>query len=338
MRLQNLGYAITVHRAQGATVDTAHAIVHSNQMTRESLYVAMTRGREANHAYVAIDQFPLEEHQKLPDPEVTIRSILAGVLIHETAERSAREMLRAEQDRWGSVRQLAGEFDTLAAHIQHDKWITLLEASGLTREQVDEITDSEAFGALTAALRRADAEHYDLGALLPQLIRSRPLEDADDLAAVLHHRLQGATSSRTGTTRKPPRLIVGLIYDVTDPTDPETRQALDERRTLIQQRAQTLAAQAVAEQPPWIRTLGAPPADSSRRAGWMRHLRTIVAYRDRYDFTDPSAAVGPNPGDETQALDAARAREAHALAQRLAAPPPPRWPANSAVEKRGLQL
>ena len=40
-----LGYASTVHRAQGRTVDTAHAIVQPG-MTREALYVAMTRGRD----------------------------------------------------------------------------------------------------------------------------------------------------------------------------------------------------------------------------------------------------------------------------------------------------
>jgi conjugative relaxase-like TrwC/TraI family protein len=46
-----LGYAITAHRAQGATVDTAHVIA-SPGMTREAFYVAMTRGRFFNHAHI----------------------------------------------------------------------------------------------------------------------------------------------------------------------------------------------------------------------------------------------------------------------------------------------
>lgn len=50
----DLGYAITAHRAQGLTVDTAHVVV-SDTTTRENLYVAMTRGREHNHAYVIVD-------------------------------------------------------------------------------------------------------------------------------------------------------------------------------------------------------------------------------------------------------------------------------------------
>jgi energy-coupling factor transporter ATP-binding protein EcfA2 len=46
-----LGYAITVHRAQGRTVDTAHALI-DDTATRESLYVAATRARAGNHLYL----------------------------------------------------------------------------------------------------------------------------------------------------------------------------------------------------------------------------------------------------------------------------------------------
>ncbi|RAD62752.1 TrwC relaxase, partial [Burkholderia multivorans] len=47
----DLGYAVTAHRAQGVTVDTAHVLVEPTT-TRENFYVAMTRGKHANHAYV----------------------------------------------------------------------------------------------------------------------------------------------------------------------------------------------------------------------------------------------------------------------------------------------
>ncbi|MCU4187023.1 relaxase domain-containing protein [Acidiferrimicrobium sp. IK] len=45
-----LAYATTAHRAQGRTVDTAHAMV-SPTTTREVLYVAATRGRESNRLW-----------------------------------------------------------------------------------------------------------------------------------------------------------------------------------------------------------------------------------------------------------------------------------------------
>ncbi|MEZ0357990.1 MobF family relaxase [Mycobacterium sp. SA01] len=45
------GYALTVHSAQGATADTTHAVL-SEKTTRATFYVAMTRGRQANTAYL----------------------------------------------------------------------------------------------------------------------------------------------------------------------------------------------------------------------------------------------------------------------------------------------
>ena len=47
----NHGYAVTVHTAQGVTADTTHAVL-GEKATRAALYVAMTRGRAANHAYL----------------------------------------------------------------------------------------------------------------------------------------------------------------------------------------------------------------------------------------------------------------------------------------------
>ena len=46
-----LGYAATVHSAQGVTTDTAHAILGEGS-GRAMAYVAMTRGRDHNHAYI----------------------------------------------------------------------------------------------------------------------------------------------------------------------------------------------------------------------------------------------------------------------------------------------
>lgn len=58
-----LGYASTVHRAQGSTVDTAYALIDPERASRELLYVALTRGRRSNHAYVVQpDPHEVEPH------------------------------------------------------------------------------------------------------------------------------------------------------------------------------------------------------------------------------------------------------------------------------------
>ncbi|WP_175484300.1 MobF family relaxase, partial [Modestobacter sp. DSM 44400] len=46
-----LGYAATIHLAQGATADTTHTLVTGTE-TREQLYVALSRGRSANHLHL----------------------------------------------------------------------------------------------------------------------------------------------------------------------------------------------------------------------------------------------------------------------------------------------
>ena len=46
-----LGYATTVHGAQGVTADTSHTVTAGAE-SRQQLYVALTRGRDANHLYL----------------------------------------------------------------------------------------------------------------------------------------------------------------------------------------------------------------------------------------------------------------------------------------------
>jgi ATP-dependent exoDNAse (exonuclease V) alpha subunit len=61
----DLGYAVTAHRAQGITTDTSHVLVDPST-TRENLYVAMTRGRQANLVYVATDLPDGQPHHPAP--------------------------------------------------------------------------------------------------------------------------------------------------------------------------------------------------------------------------------------------------------------------------------
>ena len=256
----DLGYAITAHRAQGLTVDTAHVVV-SDTTTRENLYVAMTRGREHNHAYVIVDT--ADDNHGAPDGEgATAKSVLLGVLANSGAELSAHQMIKTEQDAWTSIAQLAAEYETIAAAAQRDRWASLIRSCSLTPEEADSAIESEAFGPLTAELRRAEANGHDIERLLPAAVARYGLDDAEDVASVLRYRLALATrAAGTGRGRRPAKLIVGLIPEALGPMAPDMRQALDERRNLIEQRARTLADDAIRRKVPWTRALGPRPAD-----------------------------------------------------------------------------
>ena len=52
----DLGYAVTAYRARKASRPTLRTSWSTLTSTRETFYVAMTRGRHANHAYVTLDR------------------------------------------------------------------------------------------------------------------------------------------------------------------------------------------------------------------------------------------------------------------------------------------
>jgi conjugative relaxase-like TrwC/TraI family protein len=312
----DLGYAITAHRAQGITVDTAHVVV-SASTTRENLYVSMTRGRESNIAYVALDK-PDDSHAAPHPDDVNARTVLYGVLQHSGVELSAHQMIEAEQERWTSISQIAAEYETIAASAQRDRWTTLLNATALTPEQVEEVLASDAFGPLTAALRRAEAIGHDIDQLLPRLVSRRSLDGAVDLAAVLQHRVEASAKQPPGgRRRKTPQLIAVLIPEAQGEMIAEMRTTLDERRDLIETRALELAETAIAERAPWLKKVGKPPTGPRERQRWLQQIATIAAYRDRYDITSTSM-LGAQPENEAQRNDANRVRAAAERANQLA--------------------
>ncbi len=50
-----LGYATTVHAAQGSTADVMHGILTGSE-DRQLLYTMLTRGRAENHLHLIADQ------------------------------------------------------------------------------------------------------------------------------------------------------------------------------------------------------------------------------------------------------------------------------------------
>ncbi|NYE93872.1 hypothetical protein FHU41_000093 [Psychromicrobium silvestre] len=237
--------------------------------------------------------------------------MLYGVLQHVGAELSAHETITAEHEAWSSIAQLAAEYETIAASAQSYRWASLIHASGLTDDEAEDAIRSEAFGPLTGELRRAEANHHDVETLLPRLVQARGFADADDIAAVLHYRVANATArpAGSGRNRKSPRLIVGLIPEATGAMPAEMRQALTERRELIEARADAVLDQALNDHEGWVGELGTPPSDVRAAAIWRHQAQTVAAYRDRHAITG-ATALGAPAESTAQKIDAARARAA----------------------------
>jgi len=101
-RNTELGYAGNVHVAQGRTVDTAHLLV-TGTVSRQALYVGMTRGRESNTAHVVTGKTAPPGHE--PYQQATPESVLAGVMHRAAEDLSATEQIRQAQD-WAGTGHL----------------------------------------------------------------------------------------------------------------------------------------------------------------------------------------------------------------------------------------
>ncbi len=94
-----LGYATTIHSAQGVSADTMHGIL-TGQESRQQLYTMLTRGRHANHLYLQVvgDGDP---HSVIRPEAVAPRTpteALEQILARDDAPTSATTQLRELND------------------------------------------------------------------------------------------------------------------------------------------------------------------------------------------------------------------------------------------------
>jgi conjugative relaxase-like TrwC/TraI family protein len=282
-----LGYATTAHRAQGRTVDTAHAFV-SVTTQREVLYVAATRGRDSNRLYVDTMYDPDADTQHGLPAERDAGDVLRQVLEARGADLSATETIAADWDEQHGIVRMWAEYDTIAGVAQRERYDELVTSccSAVASEQVGGLRDSAAYGPLLAALREAEALGLDVDQGLQRLVDGRTLSSADDVAAVLHGRLDRWIQESGPQRRASAVRIVGLFPRLCGVTDPDLARALDDRQTLLEQRAREAATTAVENRQPWAAQLGTPPSDPVRREVWLRRLATVAAYRERWGISD----------------------------------------------------
>nr|WP_246401997.1 MobF family relaxase [Jiangella mangrovi] len=316
----DLGYAITAHRAQGATVDTSHVIVRSPAMSREAFYVAMTRGRHRNVAYVATDREHLEEHQRAGD-DPTARSVLQAVLRNSASALSAHETIRAEHEVWTSIAQLAAEYETIAQHAESQHVATLLAGGGLDDRKLDQVVRDDAFGSLVAELRRATANGFDPAAVVRNAVLAGSLERVDDLTTLLRYRVQRLTGGgRVRTpTRGDQRLIAGLVPKAFGAMTDEMAAVLRELEGLMERRVDGKVSGAVADGEPWLIRCGRPPQELSARRAWADAVRVVAAYRDLHGV-DGDEPLGPMPSTDRERIDFNRAARALRDARACAGP------------------
>jgi DNA primase catalytic core len=195
-----LGYATTVHTAQGVSVDTMHGLA-TGEESRQQLYTMLTRGRSANHLYLQV--VGDGDSHSLIWPETVRQStptdILEQILARDEAARSATTRHHDQHDPAGrlgeATRRYVDALHAAAEDLAAAQDIAALENAA--EEALPGLTDEPAWPSLRGRLLLLAASGSDPILQLRTFADVRELESADDQAAVLGWRLDD-TSNHNG--------------------------------------------------------------------------------------------------------------------------------------------
>ena len=331
----DLAYAVTGHSAQGATVHTGIALVTGSE-DRQWLYPAMTRGTDANLAFVfttpaaAADPQPgtrpapeLDRYERIrrvragylpaspsgtqPDPagERAPVAVLADVLGRDGAEQSAsaiRQRNLANADHL-AVLNAIWTAETKGARESRYRDLVMTALPPGHRQPLSHQTRW-----LFRTLHAAELADLDPAEVLTTAITARDLAGARDIAAVLDARIRQRIHP---LVPQPQGSRIGRVPRL---PDPDRRSYLSEVAAMMDDRTWRLGRHAAQIAPAWALTaLGPVPADPAARRAWETKASSIAAYREMYGYSHPDDPIGPEPSREAPDQRAAWHEAATAL-------------------------
>ncbi len=273
----DLGYARTVHAAQGLTADTAHSVV-TGEESRQLLYVAMTRGRHTNHLYVQTvgegDPHSVITPDTVTPP--TAVDLLTRILGYDGAQRSAATTARDLADPVGTLAHAAGAYED-AVGVAAETLAAIDAAADQVRPR---LTETKAYPRLRAHLAIISLAGREPETALRTAAQFRELATADDVAAVLDWRVD-TTARHSGKTGPLPWLP-GLPAPLAE--HPQWGPYLSARERAVTDTAAAVAAQAreftPTSAPLWARSLiGENPDLLAGLAVWRAGIGVAEADR-----------------------------------------------------------
>jgi hypothetical protein len=299
-RHAELAYAGNVHVAQGRTVDTAHLLV-TQTLSRQALYVGMTRGRQSNTAHVVTGNTAPPGHQ--PYQQATPEAVLAGVLQRDDGDLSATEQVRQAQEQSGGTGHLLTLWSAAIRQTLHPVIDQQIKAR-LTEPETWRYDREHARRVLHQRLRAAQLAGHDISTLIGR-ITAAPMDRARSITSVLHHRLEQLA-------------LPDLRHDATwAQRTPATAPPLArELAAALDDRARVLGEQLAASPEPWLtRHLGVltPGVSRALREEYACRAAAAAAYREAAGITDPQQAVSLLPHRSSPELEGMRLAAIRAL-------------------------
>ncbi len=309
-----LAYASTVHAAQGRTVDTAHALL-GEQAHREDAYVALTRGRERNTAYLTTHRAP-DEHtpERLAE---TVLGRMAAILDRVGDTRSAEWERRAGEREARSLAWIATVFDQTSADAARGRYTDTLTQL-LPAEVVERAVAEPGFPRLLRAIRDAELAGHNPDALLIAAVAAggstlhgdtigadavegrgagggRGVGESGSVADVLRWRVRFHTRDRV-----PEQVVDPQDWTTwSSPVDGPVGQFLRDLAVLATDRQAEIGHTAAQQHPEWATLhLGTTPEDPGGRLEWERRVGVVGAYRELAGIDDAQLSLGAAPSPE----------------------------------------
>jgi hypothetical protein len=196
-----LGYATTIHSAQGVSADTMHGLV-TGQESRQQLYTMLSRGRHANHLYLQVvgdgDPHTLIRPDTIspPTPTETLQQILARDEAPVSANTLLRELNEPAVRLFQAVQRYTDSLNVAAEQLLGPPTLAELDRAD---QYLPGLTTEPAWPTLRAHLLTVAAEtgEHPLRHLLTAA-SGRDLRTADDMAAVLDWRLTALAPTNPG--------------------------------------------------------------------------------------------------------------------------------------------
>jgi conjugative relaxase-like TrwC/TraI family protein len=196
-----LGYATTIHGAQGVSADTMHGLI-TGQESRQQLYTLLTRGRHTNHLYLQVvgdgDPHSLIRPETVTPrtPTETLQQILARDEAPVSASTLLRDLNNPAAPLYVAVQRYTDGLHVAADHLVGPQSVAELD---LADQYIHGLTDEPAWPTLRAHLLALAAEtgQHPLR-LIMAAAAGRDLETAGDMAAVLYWRLPELAPAHPG--------------------------------------------------------------------------------------------------------------------------------------------
>jgi hypothetical protein len=188
-----LGYASTIHSAQGVSADTMHGLARG-QESRQQLYTMITRGRTANHLYLQVvgdgDPHTVIRPETLAPRTPT--EMLQQILARDDTPASATTLLGGLSDPaarlFDAVRRYTDGLHLAAEQLVGPQIVHTLD--GQADQIVPDLTNEPSWPMLRAHLLGLAAETGERPLLhLQTAAAGRELHTAGDMAAALEWRL-----------------------------------------------------------------------------------------------------------------------------------------------------